>query len=468
MRTCLNSCLRTGLVAALCLVALSARAQAPATAPQDLVERGRYLATAGDCVACHTAPQGAAMAGGLAIATPLGAIYSTNITPSKTSGIGNYTLAQFTAALRQGRRADGAYLYPAMPYTAYAKTTDDDMAAMYAYFMHGVAPIDSAPPATQLPFPFSIRASLAVWNALFLDTTPYQPNAQQTPEWNRGAYLVQGLAHCSACHTPRNALMAEDPKRSLGGGEAGPWHAPNISSDPQSGIGGWSDDELVHYLREGHAVGKGSSGGPMAEAVDHSLSHLSEADLRAVAVYLRSTPAIADPAATQPAYSWGQATDQLASIRGVALPQNLGSMTGPQLYDAFCASCHQAQAQGSADGKLPALFHHSTLGRSNTNNLVLSILQGVPRHGRDSIMPAFAHELTDPQISTLGNYLLKEYGNPQARVTDSQVARLRSNAPDNTLVQLARWGMAIAVLIVLLVLGWAIRRAQGRKHAPPR
>ena len=464
MRTSLPL-LRTLLIAAAFpLVALSALAQAPANAPQDLVERGRYLATAGDCVACHTAPQGTAMAGGLAIATPLGPIYSTNITPSKTTGIGNYTLAQFTAALRQGRRADGAYLYPAMPYTAYAKATDDDMAAMYAYFMHGVAPVDSTPPATRLPFPFSIRASMAAWNALFLDTTPYQANTRQAPEWNRGAYLVQGLAHCGACHTPRNALMAEDPRRSLGGGEAGPWHAPNISSDLRAGIGGWSEDELVHYMHEGHVAGKGSSGGPMAEAVDHSLGHLTEADLHAMAVYLKSTPAIADPAATQPAYSWGQATDQLASIRGVALPQNLGNMTGPQLYDAFCASCHQAQAQGSADGKLPALFHHSTVGRSNTNNLVLSILQGVPRHGRDSIMPAFAHELTDAQVTTLSNYLLKEYGNPKARVTDSQVARLRSNAPDNTLVNLVRAGMVIGALVVLLVLAWVVHRLLGRRH----
>ncbi|SEA42136.1 c-type cytochrome [Acidovorax soli] len=459
-----------GLGAVLCLslIALDTLAQTPAAAPTNLIERGRYLATAGDCIACHTAPGGAAMAGGLAIATPLGAIYSTNITPSQTMGIGHYTLEQFTAALRHGRRADGAHLYPAMPYTAYAKVTDEDMAALYAYFMQGVKPVDSAPPATALPFPFNIRASMAAWNTLFHDPTPFRGSAQQPPEWNRGAYLVQGLAHCSTCHTPRNTFMAENMKRALGGGEVGPWHAPNISSDPQSGIGQWSAEELVRYLRVGHAAGKDTAAGPMAEAVDHSLSQLTDADLHAMAAYLKTTAPVADTAAQQPAFSWGKASDQLASIRGVALPKDLGTMTGPQLYDAYCASCHQAQAQGSFDGKLPALFHNSTLGRNSTNNLVLAILQGVPRHGRDTIMPAFARELSDPQIATLGNYLLKEYGNPNAQVTERQVAQLRGNAQDHKLLLLARVGLAAGALVVLLFLGWAVSRSRGRRSGGPR
>jgi len=235
------------------------------------LERGRYLAIAGDCVACHTAPGGRPMAGGLALASPLGAIYSTNITPSKVYGIGSYSLQQFSDALRHGRRADGANLYPAMPYTAYAKTSDEDIAALYAYFMQGVQPVDKAPAQrTDLPFPFNIRASLSLWNAVFFDARPYRADASQSPEWNRGAYLAQGLAHCSTCHTPRNALMAEDGKRFLGGSEVGGWYAPNISSDLKSGIAGWTREELVRYLSGQPLPGKGSAAGPVVEAIDHS------------------------------------------------------------------------------------------------------------------------------------------------------------------------------------------------------
>ena len=423
----------------------------------DPVARGRYLATAGDCVACHSAPGGVSMAGGLALASPLGPIYSTNITPSKTHGIGNYTLEQFSNALRHGKRADGAYLYPAMPYTAYAKTTDADIADMYAYFMQGVRPVDRAATPTELPFPFNIRLSMGVWNAMFHDDKAYQANDQQPPEWNRGAYLAQGLAHCSTCHTPRNALMAEIGKKSLSGGEVGHWYAPNITSDAKDGIGEWTPQELVDYMRIGHVIGKGSSGGPMAEAIDHSLSHLSDADLRAIASYLYTVPAVSE-GSTQTAFSWGKASDQLDSIRGVPLPKDMNALTGPQLYDGNCASCHQAQGQGSTDGQLPALFHNSTLGHKNTNNLVLAILEGVPRHGRDSIMPAFAHELSDPQIATLSNYLLQAYGRPESKVSADQVRRLRSGAADSTLLNVARVAMAVGALLLLALVIWLFSR----------
>lgn len=186
------------------------------------IERGRYLATAGDCIACHSVPGGKPMAGGLALATPLGDIVATNITPSTTHGIGNYTLKQFSDAVRHGVRADGANLYPAMPYTAYAKVTDEDTAALYDYFMHGVAAVDTAPAKqTDLPFPFNIRLSMAGWNLLFLDKKPFVVDTAKSMEWNRGAYLAQGLAHCTTCHTPRNALMAEQLSKELGGADLG-------------------------------------------------------------------------------------------------------------------------------------------------------------------------------------------------------------------------------------------------------
>ncbi|MNZ98449.1 Fructose dehydrogenase cytochrome subunit precursor [compost metagenome] len=257
--------------------------------------------------------------------------------------------------------------------------------------------------------------------------------------------------------------MAEIGKKTLAGGEVGHWYAPNITSDTKDGIGEWTPQELVDYMREGRVPGKGSSGGPMAEAIDHSLRHLSEPDLRAIASYLHTVPAVSEGSA-QSAFSWGKAGDQLDSIRGVPLPKDMNAMTGAQLYDANCASCHQAQGQGSTDGKLPALFHNSSLGHQNTNNLVLVILEGVPRHGRDSIMPAFAHELSDQQITTLSNYLLQVYGRPDAKVSVDQVQRLRSGAQDNTLLTMTRVAMAVgAVLLVALLIGLFSRR-RNRPH----
>ncbi|MFI5447856.1 c-type cytochrome [Polaromonas sp. UC242_47] len=438
-----------------------AAAQAAANADPALVQRGQYLATAGDCVACHTAPGGKAMAGGLSLPTPLGAIVSTNITPSKTHGIGNYTLAQFTDALRKGVRADRQHLYPAMPYTSYALVTDDDAKAMYAYFMQAVPPVDSAPPATALPFPFNIRLSMAAWNLLFLDGRTFSPDASQSVEWNRGAYLARGLAHCSTCHSPRNLMMAEDFSRDLGGGDVGPWHAPNITSDSNSGIGGWSEQELVSYMRQGYAANKAQASGPMAEAIDHSLRHLNEADLRAMAVYLKTVPAQRDAADTQPVYAWGKASDDLNSIRGVALPKDLNDMTGPQLYDAHCATCHQARGQGSFDGGLPPLFHNTALGRANTNNLVMVMLEGIQRQAdtTEIRMPAFAKQLSDRQIATLGTYLGQRYGNPQARVSAEQVKSLRAGGGSSNLVWIARLGM-LAVVVLVIAAFFGLRRRQ--------
>ena len=444
-------------------LAATVLAAAPAFAADNAeVERGRYLATAGDCVACHTAPGGKSMAGGLALASPLGSIYSTNITPSKTHGIGNYTLQQFTDALRHGKRADGANLYPAMPYTAYAKTTDEDIAAMYAYFMQGVQAVDDAPAKqTDLPFPFNIRASLSVWNAMFHDATPYKADASQPPEWNRGAYLAQGLAHCTTCHTPRTALMAEDAKRSLGGADLGGWYAPNITSHASSGIGSWTEDELVAYMSGKPVPGKGPAAGPMAEAVDHSLKHLSAEDLKAIAVYVKSLPAVDDGSLKQSAASFGKQTDALDSVRGVDLPKDYNAMTGAQIYDGYCAACHQAQGQGTEGGGLPSLFNNTSLGHANSNNLVQVLLHGIERHGADSVMPGFAHELTDKQITSLGNYLLTSYGNPSAKVTEQQVAQLRDPAAagsGSSLLTLARIGMAVGVIVVLALIAWLVRR----------
>jgi mono/diheme cytochrome c family protein len=440
-----------------------------AEADPALVEQGRYLAVAGDCGACHTAPGGKQMAGGLAVATPIGSIISTNITPSKTAGIGNYSLEQFSDALRRGVRADGKRLYPAMPYPAYARITDDDVKALYSYFMLGVAPVDKRPPETHLPFPFNIRLSMMAWNLLFLDTKPFVPDPTKGAEWNRGAYLALSLAHCGTCHTPRNFLMAEDDSRLFAGGDLDTWYAPNITSDANSGVGVWSVDDLVSYMRDGHAAGKGQAAGPMAEAVDKSLRHLHADDLKAIAAYVLTVPPVNDAAATTPPSAWGAPGDQLAAIRGTAPPRNQEQWSGPQLYDGYCATCHQAQGQGSFDGRLPPLFHNTTLGRPNSANLVMVILEGVRREP-DVDMPGFAHELSDHEIAMLGNYLIRQYGNPAAGITAGEVKTLRAGgASADWLIWAARIGIAVVALIVVAVailLGFlAARRRRTRKPA---
>ena len=424
-----------------------------------LLQRGRYLATAGDCVACHTAPGGKPYAGGLTVPTPIGNIIATNITPSTTAGIGHYTEKQFSDALRQGIRADGQRLYPAMPYTSYAQVTDDDVHALYAYFMHGVAPVDSKPTPTRLPFPFNIRLSMATWNLLFLDSKPFTPDPAKGAAWNRGAYLARALAHCSTCHTPRNLLMAEQSSRELAGGAVGTWLAPNITSDANSGVGGWSEQQLVDYLRLGHATGKAQTAGPMAEAVEHSLQHLEPADLQAIATYLKTVPAQHDPADTRAVDSWGAAFDGIADQRGTALPDDAEQWSGAQLYDAHCASCHQVSGEGSFDGGLPPLFHNTATGRARADNLVLVILEGIRWTDASGVhMPAFANDLSDQQIATLANYLTRHYGNPAATVDAAQVGMLRAGGAASHLVGLARLALAVIALLIVLVIVLLVRR----------
>ncbi|MBT2144054.1 MULTISPECIES: cytochrome c [unclassified Rhodanobacter] len=440
---------------------VTAPAGAADTPDAALLQRGQYLATAGDCVACHTAPGGKPYAGGLTVPTPIGNIIATNITPSTTAGIGHYTEQQFSDAVRKGIRADGARLYPAMPYTSYAQVTDDDVHALYAYFMHGVAPVDSKPAPTRLPFPFNLRFSMAGWNLLFLDSKPFAPDPAKGAAWNRGAYLVRGLAHCSTCHTPRNLLMAERSSRELAGGMVGTWVAPNITSDANSGIGGWSEQDLVDYLQLGHARGKAQAAGPMAEAVEHSLQHLEPADLQAIATYLKTVPAQHGPADTRAVDRWGAAFDGMADQRGTALPDDAEQWSGAQLYDAHCASCHQASGEGSFDGGLPPLFHNTATGRTDTNNLVLVILEGIRWQTGDSgvRMPGFAGDLSDQRIATLGNYLTLHYGNPAARITATQVANLRAGGAPSHLVALARLAMVVVVALILAILVlWRRRR----------
>jgi len=462
--------LASGLLLA-CAVGLAMAQQAPSAVQ---IEKGRQLAVAADCMACHTVPRnGKPFAGGYAIDSPLGTIYATNITPSKTAGIGEYSEAEFARALRQGVRRDGARLYPAMPYVSYTQLSDEDTAALYAYFMHGVAAVDEeAADRTQLPFPFNLRLSMAVWNLLFLDDKRFEPDAARSAEWNRGAYLANALGHCGACHTPRNALMAEQGGKAFSGGMVGPWHAPNITSDPVSGIGDWSEQELVQYLRTGRVEGKGQAAGGMAEAVENSLQHLAEPDLKAIAVYLKGTAPIRDAQdkdGDRPAHAWGGASSPLATLRGAEPFDNRQSLTrGDRLYSGYCASCHQADGGGSAKQAYPSLFHNTATGSSNPANLVAAILFGVDREagGQHVLMPRFdqlsyVDPLTDEQIAAISNYVLGRYGNSAARVSTADVALARAGGPRPLLATLQPYiapALIAAVILLAMLSAWVVRR----------
>src|SRR5215471_1691638 len=259
----------------------------------DIVKRGEYLTRAADCMVCHTAPDGAEYAGGLGFPMPFGTLYSTNITPDKETGIGNYSDQDFLNAVQRGVRSDGTHLYPAMPFTSYTYITDNDALAIKAY-LFSLPAVHTAAVDNTLGFPFDQRWLMGFWSAFFNESRRFWPNTAQSPEWNRGAYLAEALAHCGECHTPRNLAFALDNRSKFSGSVYG-WYAFNITSDKESGIGAWSDDELRGYLSAGHASSRGTAAGPMGEAVDESLSVMAPADIGALVTYLRTVPPIASP-----------------------------------------------------------------------------------------------------------------------------------------------------------------------------
>jgi mono/diheme cytochrome c family protein len=464
----------TALLIGFAATLLSGLCQAADTPDQSAaaIKRGEYLATAADCGACHTAPNGKPFAGGLAIATPLGTIYTTNITPSADFGIGRYSEEEFSRALRRGVRRDGANLYPAMPYTSYAKFTDEDAHALYLYFTQGVKPVEQRAPPTELPFPMNIRLSMIGWNLLFRDTTSFVPDPKQSAEWNRGAYLVQGAAHCSTCHTPRGFLMQEETSRALSGAQVGPWYAPNITSDPTSGIGRWSKEDLVAYLRTGHLSGKAQAAGSMGEAVEHSFQYLVTADLDAIATYVKNVPAVHDPADNSSRFTAGKKLSELAASRGrePIKSDSASDPTGVELFQGNCTSCHQAEGQGSKDGYYPSLFSNSATGAKNATNLIATILYGVNRTTSrgQAFMPGFgghatdANPLSDRNIVALGNYVLTRYGAVDTTITGPQVAEARRGGPSSPLLALARGGMATAAAVMFLGIGFVVVRRRKR------
>jgi len=269
-------------------------------------------------------------------------------------------------------------------------------------------------------------------------------------------YLVEGLAHCQECHTPRNLTMGVNSKRAFGGAQLGGWTAFNITPDPVSGVGGWKDDELVQYLKTGLVPGKASAAGGMAEAIEHSLQYLSDADLKAIVTYVRSVPAINDMADKKPRYTWGQAADDDAELRGVAaVSVSSNAASGAELFSGNCASCHSASGSGVIGGYYPSLFSNSVVGARDPGNLLMVILDGVQRRGKDdqAFMPGFADHLNDAQIATLANYILKQYGDADVpAVTAEAVKTQRQGGPVSPLITLLPLGLAAAALIVVFIL----------------
>jgi len=433
----LRSFLTFLLAASLLLgAALPGLAQTPVQeellAQQDPVqlERGAYLARAGDCSACHTSPGGELYAGGRALQTPVGIIYSTNISPDPKTGIGSYSFEDFDRAMRHGVAKGGLRLYPAMPYPSYAKITEEDMRALYTYFLGGsVAAVKQENRENEIPWPLSARWPLKLWNGLFLDTKPFQPRTDKDTQWNRGAYLVQGLGHCGACHTPRGLGFEEqalDERRKgfLAGATLGGWDAYNITPHPRNGIGAWSDEEILRYLKTGSVPGKSQAAGPMAEAIEHSLRHLTDDDLRAMVVYLRSVKPVGRKKG-KARHEWGTSAADVLALRGNDFDPNKAD--GTRLFLGNCASCHLWSGDGVKDAYYPSLSHNSTLGAASATNLIQVMLNGVTRESQEgqTFMPGFAASLDNDQIAALVNYLTQQFGNPNNKVTAEQVAKLR-------------------------------------------
>lgn len=390
----------------------------------DLLKRGEYLARAGDCIACHTADKSRPFAGGLPIGTPFGTLYTPNITPDPETGIGRWTDADFLRAMQQGIRKGGEHLYPAFPYAEYTRVTERDVLAIRAY-LNTVAPIRYTPPHNELSFPFNQRWLMFFWNLFNFHEGRFVPDPKQSPQWNRGAYLVEGLAHCEECHTPRNVMQGLKSSDRLSGEVQAGWRAFNITPDHAGGIGNWSDDDIVRYLGTGAVPGRANAAGPMADVVANSTQYLTLEDLRSIAVYLRSVPPVAG-GQTRPRDQWGQPADDVKNLRGTRVT----GVDGAQLFLGNCASCHNWTGQGvggSAPLAYPSLIHNSVVGSADGSNLAMVILHGVNRRTKDAdvMMPAFGDELTDDQIAALTNYVTKHFGDPKAAVTVDDVAKLR-------------------------------------------
>jgi mono/diheme cytochrome c family protein len=396
-------------------IALSAVTSAKAgdSDPQEFtqIERGRYLAVLSDCASCHTVPGGnQPFAGGRPIETPFGNIVAPNITPDPETGIGSWSDEAFDAAVRGGLRRNGSRLYPAMPYTAYTKMSRDDVLAIRAY-LNTVTPVRNAVVANALPFPFNIRTSMRVWNALYFSQGDYKPDSQKSAEWNRGAFLVDGPGHCGACHTPKTFLGGDKTDRYLRGGFLQGWSAPDITNDARVGLGAWSTEELVAYLKSGHNRVSAATG-PMAEVISLSTEHMTDPDLKAIATYLKSLSGKRDlPQALR--------KDNPAMVAGAAI------------YRDQCSACHGIDGKGVAE-LFPSIADSSMVKSDDPATSIRIVLRGARSVGTPAQptapgMPSYGRQLDDVQIAAVLTYMRNNWGPAAAPVGAGDVARVRSD-----------------------------------------
>lgn len=395
---------------------LPERAEAFEATPQ-LVERGRYLALAGNCAGCHTTRGGQPYAGGVPLETPFGTIYATNLTPDATHGIGGWSSAHFWRAMHNGRSKDGRLLYPAFPYPNFTQVTREDSDALYAY-LRSVAPADTENKAHRLRFPYDTQAALAVWRALSFKPQPFVANANKPAEWNRGAYLVGGLGHCIACHGSRNSLGATETKLGLSGGliAVENWYAPSLADPHEAGVADWPAADVVALLKTGTAP-RGSVMGPMADVVFRSTQYLSDADLGAMAIYLKDLPEAVKKDAPEATKA------PAASVR-----RDAGAMVrGAKIYDQRCAYCHGDQGQGAA-GAYPPLAGNRAVTMARPTNLIQVVAHGgflpaTAGNPRPYGMPPFGHALDATEVAEVLTYIRGSWGNNAAPVTQLDTMR---------------------------------------------
>jgi mono/diheme cytochrome c family protein len=397
--------------AALALALSTAAVKAADQQSFALVDRGRQLTTAADCMGCHTKPGGKPFAGGVALQTPFGTLVAPNITPDREAGIGDWTDEEFLRAVREGRGRGGKRLYPAMPYPSYTKMSSDDVLAIRAFLKTvDAVPVKIEP--NQLPFPFNIRSAMAVWNALNFTPGRLEPDPSKSAEWNRGRYLVDALGHCGTCHTSKNLLGAEKPDDYLQGSVLQGWFAPNLTSDPHKGIGALSEQDIVNYLKTG-ANAKSVASGPMAEVIEKSTSHMSDEDLKAIAAYLKDR-----------------------SIANAAPPARLADSdprmkAGQAIFKDNCAACHTEQGRGSA-GLFPTFAASPIIQSDDPTTLIRVVLKGTqgaysPAAPTAPAMPSFAWRLSDPQVAAVLTYIRNGWGNAAAPVSSGDVASVRAS-----------------------------------------
>ena len=386
-----------------------------------LVSRGAYLARAGNCMTCHTARGGEPYAGGRAIETPFGAVYTSNLTPDIQTGLGNWSPAHFWRALHNGRSRDGRLLYPAFPYTSYTQVTRHDSDALFAY-LRSLPAVAQPNQAHALRFPFQSQPALAVWRALYFSPGVYQPDSSRTAEWNRGAYLVKGLGHCSACHSARNALGASAAGLDLAGGliPMQNWYAPSLTSPHEAGVAEWDRQDLVGLLKNGVST-RASVAGPMAEVVLGSTQYLSDEDLGAMAQYLKELP---DAAPRKPSVATPRAAD---SARGTRKDAERGA----KLYEQHCTQCHGDAGQGVPNA-YPALAGNRAVTMAQAANLVQIVLNGgyapaTQGNPRPFGMPPFVLVLSDSDVAAVLTHLRQSWGNQASEITPLDVNRMRAS-----------------------------------------